>query len=57
MPEYTFSALKVALKLNENVKTRKIANILETAAKSSKFQPLALCLGFLGMIVGLKIIF
>jgi len=44
--------------LNKNVKTRKVANILETVrntAISSKFQPLALLLGVLqGIIIGFK---
>jgi len=42
-----FFYLKTALKLNKNVKTRKIANFLETAGKItkfSKFQPQALLL-------------
>jgi len=59
LPECIVYTLKTALKLNKNVKTRKIANILETAqniAKSSKFQPKALLRGVLQGITIISIL-
>jgi len=51
LPKFIFTTLKIALKLNKkNVKTRRIANILETAgniATYSKFEQQTPLLGVL----------